>query len=87
MITELPVRKLGNTGGNINQRVSWRSVAHYGASSLWALGFSGGGSKLIMPGSRVRGDLEVEAIYWLVPIYRHIILSEIPEAVRPNGRR
>lgn len=44
----------GNTGGNINWRISRRSVAHYGASSLGEATSSGDSSELIMPGSRVR---------------------------------
>jgi hypothetical protein len=44
----------GNQIGNHNQQISWRGVAHYGASSEGEPGFSGGASALIMPGSRVR---------------------------------
>jgi hypothetical protein len=43
----------GNTGGNINQRISWRSVAHYIASSEGERGFSGESPELITPGSKV----------------------------------
>jgi integrase len=43
---------LGNTGGNINQQISRRSVAHRGASSEGRAGFSGDCPALIMPGLR-----------------------------------
>jgi hypothetical protein len=44
----------GNTVGNTNPVICWRTVAHYGASPEERAGFPGGSSELIMPGSRVR---------------------------------
>jgi hypothetical protein len=45
---------LGTSLGTINQQLSRRTVAHYGASSEGRAGSPRESPELIMPGSRVR---------------------------------
>jgi hypothetical protein len=66
----------GNTGGNIKQENSWRSTAHYGASSEGDPGFPAPSSELIMPGSRQcrsQGRLLVDTEAWgFGDIWQHL---------------